>query len=278
MVAWQGASPLLDATALNLVRRGIAADYGRLRLWGSISFIGASVAGGFILGWGGPDMVFLAFTISAATVALAAIGVSRAVGTPASTQSSGFRSPSRLAFIATLIAAAFIQASHMAFNGFGSLYLRAHGYADSSIGLLWGVAAVSEIGMFWAGPQIARRLSPQALLMVAAAFAVLRWALFAQDWGIGMLVVLQITQAATFSGTYLGLMRFIATNVSERRAASAQSTYMTILSVLSATATLVFGRLYQDYSGGVFLAAAVMPVVSLIILASLRGNSPARPD
>jgi PPP family 3-phenylpropionic acid transporter len=271
LVSWQGISPIMDAAALNLVRAGIAPDYGRLRLWGSVSFIGASLAGGFILGRAGPAGVFAAFTGATACLVAAAFLLP-----PSGT--SGARQPAsapaslpgrRWVFLAVLVAAALIQASHMAFNSFGSIFLQKRGYGDATIGALWALAAASEIGMFWAGPSIARHLRPLTVLSIAAGAAALRWMLFPLDLGVGGLVLLQVSQAATFSATYLGLMRFIATTVSERRAATAQSTYATVQGIASAGATLAAGPLFQAYGGGVFIAAGCLPLVSLTIVLGL---------
>lgn len=271
MVSWQGISPIMDATALNLVRAGIAPDYGRLRLWGSVSFIGASLAGGFILGRAGPPGVFAAFTCATACLVAAAFLLPPSRGSLAGHPESSPASPPgrRWVFLAVLVAAALIQASHMAFNSFGSIYLQGRGYSDATIGALWAIAAASEIGMFWAGPSIARHLLPLTVLAIAGTAAALRWMLFPLDLGLGGLVLLQVSQAATFSATYLGLMRFIATTVSERRAATAQSTYATVQGIASAGATLAAGPLFQAYGGGVFIAAGCLPLVSLAIVIGL---------
>lgn len=269
MMVWQGAAPLIDATALNLVRRGIASDYGRLRLWGSLSFIAASFSGGYALAAGGAALTFASFQGMTLVVLLTAIGVAYAAPARADSRTASHDLAPVGGFRRTLIAAALIQASHMAFNGFGSIHLRAAGYDDTDIGLLWAVAAAAEIGMFWAGPAIARRLAPRRLLLLAAACTALRWALFPQAGSLAVLVLLQLTQALTFSGTYLGLMRTIVITVSEQRAASAQSLFMTILSVLSATATLGFGWLYGHVGGEMYWVAALLPVVALALLASV---------
>jgi MFS transporter, PPP family, 3-phenylpropionic acid transporter len=52
LLVWQSIGPIVDASVLQLIRRGIANDFGRIRLWGSASFAAASVLGGFALGWG----------------------------------------------------------------------------------------------------------------------------------------------------------------------------------------------------------------------------------
>src|SRR3954454_15096250 len=71
MVLSQSIAPIVDASVLTLVRRGIARDFGRIRLWGSISFAAASVVGGFVLASSGPDAVFMAFVAATGSVVIA---------------------------------------------------------------------------------------------------------------------------------------------------------------------------------------------------------------
>ena len=50
MVVWHSIGPVVDASVMRLIRRGIAGNcVGRVRLWGSASFAAATVMGGFIL-------------------------------------------------------------------------------------------------------------------------------------------------------------------------------------------------------------------------------------
>ncbi len=270
MTVWQGLSPILDASALNLVRRGIAKDYGHMRLWGSISFIAASLLGGTILGHFGPNMVFATFTLAAVAIVGAAFAAPRTQAEPPTGKPPMTAGATRGVFLAVLLAAALIQASHAPFNGFGSIFLRGRGYSDMTIGVLWATAASSEIGMFWAGAVIARRLAPVTVLICAATGAALRWLLFPLDLGIGVLVALQLTQALTFSATYLGLMRFIADHVSERRATSAQSTYTTIQGAMMAAMMLSSGPLFQAHGGAVFTAASGVATLALAILVGVK--------
>ena len=49
-LAWTAVMPLTETVAMGGVKaRGL--DYGRMRLWGSLSFIAVSFAGGFAVGW-----------------------------------------------------------------------------------------------------------------------------------------------------------------------------------------------------------------------------------
>lgn len=175
--------------------------------------------------------------------------------------------PKSIGLLGFLGVAALIQASHMSFNAFGSIYLRQQGYADTTIGILWGIAAMSEITMFWLGPYVARLLSPTGTLAAAALCAVARWLLFSTEPDVEFLVLLQVSQALTFSMTYLGLMRIIAGFVGPRRSSSVQGLYVTIQASFSASATFAAGAIFNAHRAWVFILSAGLALLALVLLA-----------
>jgi len=82
LVATYSAMPLAETIALAAVRGG-SLDYGRMRLWGSLTFIAANVGGGFLLAAYGAAFVGYALLFGALATVLAAhvlAGAGGAVG------------------------------------------------------------------------------------------------------------------------------------------------------------------------------------------------------
>jgi PPP family 3-phenylpropionic acid transporter len=270
MLFSQAISPIVDASVLSLVRKGIARDFGRMRLWGSMSFAVASVLGGFVLSYGGPDAVFGAFMVATSLMVAASFVLPST--TPASTSKDGaalrlFRRPPLLV---VFTAAALVLASHATFNSFGSIHLRDTGYPEWSIGMLWAVATSAEIAMFWAGPIVARILGPYRTLLLAAGAAFCRWSLMSLDPGFASTVLLQLFHAATFSGSYLGLMQFVQADVADQVGARAQSAFVTLLGIMTAATTLAMGPLYRHLGSGAFQVTALLPLTALALLFAFR--------
>ena len=69
---WTTVIPLTEVIAMAGVRN-LGLDYGRMRLWGSVSFIAASVGGGFMIAAAGPKAALWVLTAAALATVLAAL-------------------------------------------------------------------------------------------------------------------------------------------------------------------------------------------------------------
>jgi MFS transporter, PPP family, 3-phenylpropionic acid transporter len=264
----QNVSPIFDANALDLVRKGIAADFGRMRLWGSAGYALTSFAGGWILLYGGSEAVFAAFLGALGALALAAFAQSAPPKSPKPAPEIG---PMRRPAVAAMtVAAALVLGSQATWNGFGTLHLRALGVPDEIVGALWALSTCAEIAMFWAGPFLAARLGPLGVLATAAVFSVMRWGLMALDPGPVATAFLQLLHAATFSCAHLGLMSFFAVAVGSGRGASAQAAFVTVSSVTLGLATIASGPLYREFGGFAYLFAASLGLAALALLFAFR--------
>jgi PPP family 3-phenylpropionic acid transporter len=131
--------PLGDSITLRAVREA-GLDYGRIRVWGSVSFILASVGSGALLalnpGAGaGDNQILLLVLAASATLLFACIGIPRA------TRRTGVMRPrwaalGRLAadrrFWLFVASAAALQSSHQLYYGFGTLHWRVLGFSTRS--------------------------------------------------------------------------------------------------------------------------------------------------
>lgn len=270
IVALQNVAPIFDANALDLVRKGIVQDFGRMRLWGSAGYALTSFAGGWILAHGGPEAVYAAFLCALAALAATAFAQPAPPRSPRAKPEIGpMRRP---AVAAMIVAAALVLGSQGTWNAFGTLHLRALGASDAVVGALWLLSTCAEIAMFWAGPVLAARLGPFGVLAIAAWFATLRWGLMALDPGPVATAFLQLLHAATFSCTHLGLMAYLALAVGSGRGASAQAAFVTASSVAGGLATVASGPLYRELGGLAYLFAASLGLAALALLFAFRGR------
>ncbi len=187
-INWTTIMPLIETVAVAGIRTG-ALDYGRVRLWGSLSFIVASLGTGVIIGKVGPEAVLPLLVAATVLLVLGAHLLPREFGghgssAPALLRGLKLKDAFDLVraplFLLFLLAASLIQASHALYYSFGSLNWRAQGIPDGAIGALWSVGVVAEIVLFAASGRVIAYCGTARLLMLAGLAATLRWGIMAQ--------------------------------------------------------------------------------------------------
>lgn len=197
------AASLLSAAALPLVEAitlgalaGQSGRYGPIRVWGSIGFIVAVLAGGAWL-----DR-HAAQTLAPALVILGLWSLASAVTLPGARREAA---PARIAFALprgarAVLACGFCMAlAHGTLYAFLTLHLQRVGYGTSLIGLMWTLGVLAEILVFLALPAIFRRASLAAILVGSCLLGAIRFLLI--GWAAEsawLLAVAQLMHAATF--------------------------------------------------------------------------------
>lgn len=196
------AMPLAEATTFGHVR-GDTGRYARIRLWGSIGFIAAVVAVGYLL-----DHVPIGDWLWAvAALYVAGVLAAWAVPDAAASRTTGGEVSARVLLGRTevrgLLLACFLMAvAHGAYYAFYSVHLVDHGYSKAAVGWLWALGVACEVAVFWWMPAIVARLGLRRVLAASFAIAVLRFLMIGwlPDWSLAVLVA-QAMHAATF-GAY----------------------------------------------------------------------------
>lgn len=265
--------PLIETIAVVGVR-GAGLDYGRMRLWGSLSFIGIGFLGGSLIDVLGPGVtVWLMAAGAVATVAVAH-ALPRRPGPAASLETSSRRGlvaedALRLlgsrTFLVFLVAAGTVQGAHAMFYTFGALHWRAQGLSTAWVGALWAIGVLAEVALFAYSGAVVRRVGPAALLIAGAAGAVLRWTAMSLDPPLAVLVPLQLLHALTYSASHLGAIHFISRAVPGGGGGTAQALYATMATgLMIGLATLASGWLYDDVGGRAYLGMAVLSGIGLV--------------
>lgn len=280
--------PLTETVAIGGVRLGL--DYGRMRLWGSLTFIAASFAGGTAVEWAGSGVGIWLIAIGCmATVAAAYFlpsatnaadrrrrNVARAKASPLEPplapvpprrgidRATVLKLARNPVFVIFLIAIGTVQAAHATFYTFGAIHWRAGGLSSAWIGTLWAIGVMTEVALFAVSGRIVAWLGPVRLLLIGAAAAVARWTAMSFDPALAWLIPLQVLHGLTYGASHLGAIHFINRAVPEAAAGTAQAFYATLASgVLQGAATLLSGVLYARYGGAAYLAMAVLGVIGL---------------
>lgn len=254
-MAWGTIMPLGDSMAIaNTKIRQI--DYGRVRLWGSISFVLAAFAGGKILEYSSEAAIFWILIASfAALFIVCRLLPDTRVETEPIRMAGIWRLFAHPLFALFMITSALLQTSHLVVYNYGTLHWRGAGVSDGIIGMLWATGVIAEVVLFAIGARFVDRLGPGWLFLAAAAAGVLRWTVLANSTVLPILFVVQTLHAFTFGAAHLAAMAFISRAIPAHLSATAQSLHGSVaLSVAAGVTGPFLGYLYEVVGGGAFLA------------------------
>ena len=270
-VAWTTIMPLAETVAMGGVRaQGL--DYGRMRLWGSLSFIAASFAGGWaIVAFGPAVAVWLMVAGAAGTLAAAyVLPASSSPDTAATTKPSVTRTEIVALvmsgrFVVFLFAVGLTQAAHAVFYTFGTVHWKAQGISAGWAGVLWAIGVSVEIGLFAFSGTVVRTCGPALLIAAGALAGVVRWSAMAFDPPLATLVMLQALHGLTYGATHIGAVHYISASVPPALAGTAQALYASVTAgIAMGLATLLAGQLYGASGALAYLAMAGLSLAGLV--------------
>jgi len=263
--------PLGDSITL-AAARSEALDYGRVRVWGSASFVLASVASGAALTAGSGERVIMLVAGTSAVLLISCLcvpGVRTGIGAK---RRIGLGAVARDARFWLLIGtASALQSSHQVYYGFGTLHWRSLGFSDTAIGWLWAEGVLAEIVLFWFGRPLVARIGPVGMMALGGGAGILRWSLTGALTWLPSVVGLQLLHALTFGASQLGAMHFLSRAPTPYGAASVQSLYTALSSAIGSGVVMTLaGTLYSSYGGAAYYFMAVLSAAGLVGAVGLR--------
>jgi len=256
-VLWAAILPLTDGLSV-AVSEAALADYGRLRVWGSVGFIIASLAGGAFLS--GDSMAALPGVLAVLMI----ITAWSARGFPSIDEKAMHDdAPSSFpkAFYRLLGVSFIMQVSHGAYYGFFSLYLAAAGYAGWQIGMYWVLGVLAEIILMWRWSRYLQNLGPALVITMCLLLAAIRWLGIGLSTDPVVTAFLQCLHAASFAAFHVVAIAWVKRLAPEGRHASAQGWYSAAGFGLGSTIGIMgCGLIVSDwgYPAAFYVCAAVV--------------------
>jgi len=273
-IFWATVLPLTDGLSVSVSESEVA-DYGRLRVWGSIGFVLTSLLGGFWLV--GPNMTAFPIIIAMLmlTLAFAAHGFPRLT---ASTRSDSEQEPFSTPFYLLLLIALIMQISHGAYYGFFSLYLAEAGFSGWQIGLFWSIGVIAEIVLMWLWSHSLQQAAPPIVFSLCLGLAALRWLGVGLTTDAVLLVGLQLLHAASFAAFHVTAIAWVKRLAPAGRHSAAQGLYSAAGFGLGSTiGIMACGMIAEafDYSMAFYVCAGTavlgIPVALLLPKEKQRG-------
>lgn len=277
--AFSSVVPLADVLTLKRSRsEGFV--FAVARSAGSVAFIVAAVAMGYLLDFAPGDIVVVWLSLACVFAAGAALFILPEEFVHEAGESSRaadrFRGLGQLIgdrwFMVAIVAVGLIQAAH-AFNyGFSTLVWRGQGISEGMIGLLWAGGVAAEVVFMWLMEPWRNKWGPWAMLMLAGFAAIVRWSAMAFEPPLWVLWPLQILHALTFAASFLAGLQMVD-RLSPPQSVSVAQTMSSALSsgVLLGLAMALSGPLYDAYGAGGYGAMAVLAAMGTAAAFTLRG-------
>jgi PPP family 3-phenylpropionic acid transporter len=226
MFFWSAALPLVEATTLSHLGEETA-RYGRIRVWGSVGFIAAVVAVGYIIDASGPRAVLWVIAALMAVMLLltATLAESKAEPHPGD-DLPVWQIVRRPEVIAIIAASALMAAAHGPYYTFYTIHLVDHGYSKSAAGWLWALGVVCEIGIFIWMSRLYRAYSLRVILIASTLLAALRFVVI--GWAADsflLLLAAQTLHAASFGSFHAAAIGVVHRLFRGRHQARGQAIY-----------------------------------------------------
>ncbi|WP_369612882.1 MFS transporter [Marinobacter sp. RI1] len=209
---WNAILPLYEVITLRVLGKH-RDKYGKVRLWGSVGFIGAvALIGGLLelveiqyLPWLLLP-VFAGIAVSAFLVP-SERGERKQQSAPVGSLKAIVTHPAVIAFFAMNF---LLQVSHGAYYTFFSIHLEQHGYGKLAIGLLWSLGVIAEIGLFLIMHRLSRRFSVRQVVLGALVLTMIRWGLIAELTSVlPVLIFAQLLHAASYGALHAVSVQYI---------------------------------------------------------------------
>lgn len=262
----------------------LGADYGRIRMWASLSFLLGNVGGGMLL-LVLPKSSVIYLIIAAQLISAGALWllppdpVARlATRSYHDRPFNSIRPLLTRGFGLLVLAASLGQSSHALIYSFGSIKWTAAGFSALAIGVLWAVAVLAEVAFLYFSRPVVERIGPYNLMAFGIAGGVLRWFLMVPDSGFFFSICIQGTHALSFAALHLGTMHCLVQTVPRLSRNLAQGIYAAASGGLAMMVmTWIGGAFYAQMGGRAYLVMAAVSLAALACVLALKRISPTIP-
>jgi PPP family 3-phenylpropionic acid transporter len=258
-------------------------DFGRIRLWASISFLLGNVLSGALL-----DVVAVSWVIyfiiaaqgmgALITLVLPEDPIRRSFSGAPVTVTRVLRHALTGPFFIFLAAVTIGQASHGMFYAIGSVHWDHQGLSKFLIGELWAIGVLAEVLFFQMSRSVVAKFRPEVMIVAGISGGLLRWLIFAINPSVVLLHFGSMLHAMSFALTHLGTMHFIQQRSPGVIRNSVQGVYSSLYGALLSATMWASGPLYTGFGGMAYLAMAGLSAVALglaVLLARLTPTEPA---
>jgi PPP family 3-phenylpropionic acid transporter len=244
-------------------------QYSRIRLWGSVGFIIAVSACGWIFDRHDVSvfapLVMIAFLTIFASSWCVPEPPAQAVVHAQQGGGAGFMARVRQKHILVFFLVCFLMVlSHGPYYAFFTLLMEQQGYKRTVTGLLWSVGVAAEVVLFWFMHRLLPRLGLRALLLISVWLTALRWLLlaFLPGW-LSVMLFSQCLHAFSFAAFHSVAIESVRRWFSVQQSGKAQALYSAVsFGAGNALGALASGALWITNPALPFLFSAMACILA----------------
>jgi PPP family 3-phenylpropionic acid transporter len=184
-------------------------SYGRIRAWGSVSFIVMVLVLGRIIDLYAVDIILILILAGSSMLSAISVRVPAIKTPPKDSITSAAGSLFEKRVVIFLVCAFFMLVSHGAYYGFYSIHLENLGFDSTFIGIAWALASTAEILVMVKSDKIFSRFSLENVLFFSFMVATLRWFILFRADSTVILLISQLLHAITYGAFHMGSILYI---------------------------------------------------------------------
>lgn len=270
-------TPLTETTASIFLKKENV-DYGKVRVFGSISFMLIGILVGGLLGYVNNIyiyhlLVFMVFMYLIFTF----LPYPKILNDPISSSKKNSRNSykwTKKDFNAIIIIVTFffLQISHAAYNNYSVLYLENLNIEYKWLtGFIVNISVISEIIFFIFSAKIIKNISPNKLLIFACGVASFRWLMLGLFANVYVLSIMQVLHAITFALAQLSFILILNKNFSDSKILDMQNLYSAVGFQLSAFLGMyIVGYLWEISIQFVFIVSSIIAFIAFLLSLKIK--------
>lgn len=204
-------SPLisfLEATTIESLGKE-KKQYGKIRAWGSFSFIMTVIVMGRIIDLSSVQVIILCILVGSCLLSLISIAIPRVTHQKKSIFLSQAKHLFTRKVFVFLVCSFLMLVSHGAYYGFFSIHLEKLGYGSTFIGFTWALASTAEIFVMVKSESIFKRFSMENVLFFSFFVAALRWLTLYKATSTAVILISQLSHAVTYGTFHMASILYI---------------------------------------------------------------------
>ncbi|MCP4374142.1 MAG: MFS transporter [Deltaproteobacteria bacterium] len=184
-------------------------SYGRLRMWGSISFILVVISLGKIIDLFSVSLILVLILAGSLMQASISFKIPNIKISKKDLFSPATKSLLNTRVIIFLFCAFLMLVSHGTYYGFFSIHLENLGYSNTFIGISWAIASTAEIFLMLNSDRIFKTFSPEKVLILSFIAAALRWFILFFATSETFILISQLLHAVTYGTFHMASILYI---------------------------------------------------------------------